>query len=289
MTEERIKKMLKSRYDGEAWGALIAVTFVGLVISFFGGPGFLVAGFLCGLFFFIAVKKANKIDINRLDYSRLFLIYPNKDVLIKVMDEVVDHPIFKVKGTNISEHFILYGDLYECIIRLCDVVGINNTELNTVYSRIDIEDRFGQKKKIKIETPKAKEIYEYLSENCENAVVGANITFDEGDYSKKSIDYDSELTEEYCFYESKGKKKETKKVIEDKKEEAKEEFKEKKTTKKEENGKTKKSVKVKVNEKKESLDMDKKYDNLKKLKELLDNDIITKEEYEKEKKKILDD
>ena len=187
------------------------------------------------------------------------------------MDEVVDHPIFKAKGTNISEHFILYGDLYECIIRLCDVVGINNTELNTVYSRIDIEDRFGQKKKIKIETPKAKEIYEYLSENCENAVVGANITFDEGDYSKKSIDYDSELTEEYCFYESKGKKK-------------------KKETKKVEKEEKKDEIVEEVEEKtKKSSDMDKKYNDLKKLKELLDDDIITQEDYDKEKAKILSD
>ena len=33
--------------------------------------------------------------------------------------------------------------------------------------------------------------------------------------------------------------------------------------------------------------MDQKYNDLKKLKELLDNDILTKEEYEKEKNKIL--
>ena len=283
MTEERIKKLLKSRYNDMALGALFAVTFIGIVLSIFGGPTFFLVGIMCGLFFYFKIKIENRSNVKDLDSSLLFIIYPDKETLIKVMDEVIDHPIFRANGTKISKHFILYGDQYENIIRLYDVTGINITELDIVYSRILIEDRFGQKKKIKIETPKAKEIYDYLSENCVNAVVGAEIVLDDEDSNPIFIEYDSKLTEEYCFYEADTKKtKSSKKLKENKKEEIKEEQVEVKEE----------QVKEIKNEKKESnksSDMDQKYNDLKKLKELLDNDIITKEDYDKEKAKILSD
>lgn len=55
----------------------------------------------------------------------------------------------------------------------------------------------------------------------------------------------------------------------------------------EEDVKEEKTNKSKDKEKKKESDMDKKYSDLNKLKKLLDNKIITKEEFEKEKKKIL--
>ena len=299
MTEERIKKLLKKRYEGEALGAFLAVFFIGLIFSIFGGPGLIIWGVAVGIIFYIKVKIDNHDFVKDIGNSLLFIIYPDKNVLIKVMDEIIDHPIFKANGTNISKHFILYGDQYENIIRLYDVNGINITKLNNVYSSISVEDRFGQKKKIKVETPKAEEIYKYLSENCVNAVIDSPIEFDENSSQIRYIDYDSKLTEEYCFYEGKSKKEKKKinKVIEDKKIETRKEFKEKKEITKEvkpkEKVKPKEEVKKEVKKKnspkpkKESSNIDKKYNDLKKLKELLDADIITKEEYEKEKNKIL--
>ena len=276
MTEERIKKMLRSRIRGESLGIFIAFIILGLLMSLIGGSTCFAICLMVGIVFSVKTSIENHDDIKNIDNSLLFIIYPDMDVLIKVMDEIIDHPIYKANGTNISEHFILYGDQYENIIRLCDVTGINITKLNDVYSRIDIEDRFGQKKKIKIECLKAEEIYNYLSENCKNATIGSPIVFDEESSNIIYIEYDSKLTEEYCFGWDKSKKR--------KKKETKKEIKQEEVVEEEETEEVEEET-----PKRESTSMDQKYNDLKNLKELLDSDIITQEDYDKEKAKILSD
>ena len=282
MTEERIKKLLKERIKEDALVSFLALVFLGIVGSFFGGYLFFGTCVIVGIIFYIKLSIENRKEIKDIENAILFLMYPDKEVLIKVMDEIIDHPIFKGGGIRVSEHFILYGDQYENIIRLYDVKGINITKLNDVYSRVDIEDRFGQKKKIKIETPKAEELYNYLSLNCKNAVIGYPVEFIEGEQNSKYIDHDCTLTEEYCFYEEENKKRKKRETKKDDKKDIKDEI-------KKEESKTMELNEEKNTSKKESSNMDQKYNDLKKLKELLDSDIITKEEYDKEKSKILSD
>lgn len=286
MTEERIKKLLKERIKYEGLGVFLAIMFIGLIFTIFGGPSMLILFFFIGVCFYINAETKTRKEIKDIDNAVLFLMYPDKEVLIKVMDEIIDHPVFNGGGIRVSEHFILYGEQYENIIRLYDVKGINITKLNDVYSRVDIEDRFGQKKKIKIETPKAEELYNYLSLNCKNAVIGYPVEFIEGDQEGIYIDHDCLFTEEYCFYEGDNKKSKKRETKKDDKKDIKDEIKKEKIK---EESKTIELKEEKNTSKKESSNMDQKYNDLKKLKELLDSDIITKEEYDKEKSKILSD
>ncbi len=277
MTEEKIKKLLIIRYRGTALGYSMFFVIAGIALLLFGLPHFAIGSFVMGFLFWLNITVTNHNDIKNIDNALLFKMYPDREVLIKVMDEVLCHPIYISYSTNISEHFILYGDEYENIIRLCDVIALNKTKLNDKYSEIHIEDRFKQRKKVKVNNNKVDEIYQYLSDNCKNAEIGKYIDFESKDCAGHFIDIEDSLTEEYCFYESTSQKTmstknrkekvKTEKVSVPQKEEVKE-------------------IKEKNNK---SSNMEQKYNDLKKLKELLDNDIITQNDYDKEKAKILSD
>ena len=200
MTEEKLIELVRNKHKGNGLATFIALSIIALIAFWLTGVPYVLGLIGGGIYYGIKIHNDEKEYIKNPKSDILFLIYDNIDTLIKVMDEIIYHPIYKTSKAKISKHFILYGDEYENIIRLYDVTGINITKLNDVYSRIDIEDRFDQKKKIKVETPKAEDIYKYLSENCKNAKIDYMIAFTESDNDKKYIDYGKVLDEEYCFY-----------------------------------------------------------------------------------------
>ncbi len=292
MDEKRIKKMLKSRIKAEGLGLAVGVIIIGLILSLFGGPSMILLGIIVAIFFYIKSLIENYDEIKNVDHASLFYMYEDRNVLIKVMDEVINHPIIKLGATKVSKHFILYGDQYENIIRLYDVNAINITKLDDNFSQVEIKDRFNQKKKLKYVTKDAEKLYSYLSENCKNTVIGCPIEFEEG-YQHTNVYHDEPLTEEYCFYEGESKKTVGRRTELRNNQNTKKEVRRSTKIRDVEQLKKEKQLENQQSEKKKnkkgSKNVNQKYNDLKKLKELLDNDILTKEEYDKEKSKILSD
>ena len=273
ITEKEIFELIKDKHRIKGltyWGYFV----LGAIILFLIGEIlFALACLAVSVYFFIQGSSVEKDYIKNPKLDPLYRTYDSEETMYKVMDEIIKHPIYSSNKIKISEHFILFGDNYEKIIRYEDVIWASIRKDGSYVVFLYIRNRFGEFEDLKLPTEAGNLIYNQLLEKCDN--LKSEDTINE-EYDKRELPF----TEEYAFYEGK-KQKENKKKIEEEPVEKEEKPKKKSSTKKE---KEKKEDSPKKEAKKEAND---KFKELRELKALLDDGVLTQEEYENEKSKIL--
>ena len=273
ITEKEIFELIKDKHriKGLTYGGYFVL---GAIILFLIGEIlFALACLAVSVYFFIQGSSVEKDYIKNPKLDPLYRTYDSEETMYKVMDEIIKHPIYSSNKIKISEHFILFGDNYEKIIRYEDVIWASIRKDGSYVVFLYIRNRFGEFEDLKLPTEAGNLIYNQLLEKCDN--LKSEDTINE-EYDKRELPF----TEEYAFYEGK-KQKENKKKIEEEPVEKEEKPKKKSSTKKE---KEKKEDSPKKEAKKEAND---KFKELRELKALLDDGVLTQEEYENEKSKIL--
>ena len=252
-------------------------------IGLLGLVGLLIMG-IPGFIFLKNSLKILNIIINPLS-SDLFKNFGSVENVQKIVKEINKTTEYTCKNLIIAKNYIADTRSYDKIMKCKDILGIHKlvhrTNLTIDYYALVITDKFkneGSYKFYKDEEQLIDELMQILKDYCPNAYLGytqaqrEHIDNNSTDFTKEE-DGEEEFTCDNCGA-----------VVQEDAEECPNcgcSF----VDDVEEDEKEKEPEKTKPTKSKSS--MDQKYSDLNKLKKLLDKNIITKEEFEKEKKKIL--
>ena len=256
-------------------------------------------------------KKCKTIGNDPLKHSVFEMIDP--DTLANVLTEINNNKIFEDGTITLSKKYLMYKDYDHPHFR---IIYLKNL---TEFNRFDHADKgiylhtkgnhsyyleYEKKDYNKIDTAKneliklfpklnseADELMTLSNNNWQSTCIPILLEELEDEPSTEEKKEEKKEPKELKPVEGRRTTKPTKVVKEEPKEESEEPVEEESVVEEpdaEEKPKTRKKTTTKTTKTKEK-DVSSKYEDLKKLKELLDSDILTKEEFEKEKNKILKD
>ena len=223
--------------------------------------------------------------------------YSDINVLAKIVYEMDHNKVKQVGPYNIiSKRFLRFGKYYSHIVPLSSIILMNKSNADPTKDYcIYFNDIYGRYHCVTFDIRKDlfDDFYNTLIRMCPNAIHDCSDKEFKDRLEHYTIEHEGDFTEEDMFKDftlvyrkATKKKEEVEEVKDDNKEEVVEE---KKPVKKVATKKVEKKVVPKKKVVMKDKDINTKYEELTKLKELLDNDIITKEEVDNEKSKILND
>lgn len=159
-------------------------------------------------------------DRNNYKNDLCYKAYADKETLLSVMQEVTHNIKYRITNLVLTDHFILYEEKYDYIIRYCDINFLRKTSLSAYTIKIEIGDVFGILRSYNIKKELGEEIYNFLLEKCSK--VDEIIKYQQYLDAKEFEYRPYPLTYDYMYAEDKKMVKDNKKAKkQDKKKESK--------------------------------------------------------------------